>query len=100
MQTLMAERTASRAASMIETVLSARLVTTTVDPSGETRARPGFPPTRSVAATVRWGMGGAETLPDPELATYARRPSGETEMKYGRGQTPMVATTLFRAASV
>src|SRR6266850_6077658 len=41
MHTLMVERTARCAVSISETVLSARLVTTTVDPSGETRARPG-----------------------------------------------------------
>src|ERR1700740_2882739 len=52
-QTGRVERTRNVFASITETVLSPRLETTTVEPSGETRASPGDAPTRKLPITIR-----------------------------------------------
>src|SRR6266542_511210 len=74
-------RTEKVRASIRETESLARLLTTTVFPSGETLASPGESPTRTVAITLRWSRSMTETLADPELAKYARVPSEETSIK-------------------
>src|SRR5229473_8105221 len=71
-QTGSVARTRSRLASIRETVLSPRLLTTTVAPSGETRARPGDMPTRTLPTTLRFSKSITETFAEPELATQAR----------------------------
>src|ERR1019366_6986589 len=62
-------RTASFCVSISETVLSARLLTATTRPSGETLASPGELPTGMVAITVRLSRSRTDTFEDPELAT-------------------------------
>src|SRR5664279_4561715 len=64
-------RTVSFCVSMSDTVLSARLLTETTRPSGETLASPGELPTGMVAITARLSLSRSitETFDDPELAT-------------------------------
>ena len=54
---------------MMVTVLSPRLLTTTVEPSGETRASAGAEPTRKLPMTRRFSRSITLTLFEPELAT-------------------------------
>src|SRR5258708_36220268 len=63
------ERTRSSLASITDTVLSLRLETTTVAPSGETRASPGPEPTGTLPRTTRFSRSITETLAEPEFAT-------------------------------
>ena len=79
---------------------SPRSVATTVPPSGETTAMPGLTPTAVVAITLRARRSIAETLFDPEFATYPRVPSALRLMKKGFRCTPMVAITWLFSASI
>src|SRR2546429_6351539 len=62
-------RTFKLFASIKDTVLSPRLLTTTVVPSGETLANPGETPTRTLPITARCSRSIADTLFEPEFAT-------------------------------
>src|SRR5207302_7914962 len=73
-------RTASFCASMSDAELSPRLLTTTVAPSGETRASPGALPTLTVEMTLRAARSMMETFDDAEFATYPLVPSADTSM--------------------
>src|SRR5260370_1513081 len=63
------ERTRSSLASITDTVLSLRLETTTVAPSGQTLPSPGPEPTRTLPRTTRFSRSITETLAEPEFAT-------------------------------
>src|ERR1051325_7466196 len=99
-QTGRVARTRNALASITETELSPRLETSTVEPSGETRANPGEEPTRTWPIAIRLSRSITLTLDEPELATYARLPSCETSTWYGRPYTPRLATTVFDSASM
>src|ERR1700747_27274 len=62
-------RTRGREASMSETELSWRLLTTSVLPSGETLASPGEAPTGTLPRSTRLSRSRIETLAEAELAT-------------------------------
>ena len=62
-------RTRNPPASIRETLLSPRFETTTVEPSGETRASPGAEPTLTLPSTSRFSRSITLTFDEPELAT-------------------------------
>src|SRR5215475_11098614 len=64
------ERTYSSCVLIKETELSPRLLTTRVNPSGETLASPGSAPTRILVMTACFSRSITETLAECELATY------------------------------
>ena len=68
-QTGIVARTRNDFASIRDTVLSPRLLTTIVDPSGEIRASPGAAPTLTLPITSRFSRSMTLTSDDPELAT-------------------------------
>ena len=71
-------RTCNCVPSIMEAVSLSRLLTTTVRPSGVTRASPGAVPTRMLLMTARLSRSITETLFEAEFAVYARLPSAES----------------------